>query len=114
MLNLKLKTGRISRDDPRSLAAYNGWHDALNQRPLNPYYSDHPKPAIAATYIHWRLRATEIKRVHGKVPVWRTTRQVPHQVYTAFAEVIKNEHDLGNLPAIPGKAMPDNPDLKFS
>ena len=64
--------------------------------------------------MNWRLRATEVKRVMGKVPVWRTTRQVPHQVYDAFEECLRIEEERGNLPAMPSKRMPNDENLTFS
>jgi hypothetical protein len=114
MYNLKTKkTSRIKLDDPRAMAANAGWNDALAGRPLNPYYSDNPSTVIAVTYMNWRLRATEIKRVMGSVPVWRTVRQVPRQVYAAFIKVKEHEDTLGNPSALPINRMPDDPDLKF-
>ena len=114
MFNYKKRTTKITRDDPRAIAANAGWQDALAGRPLNPYYADHPITAIAVTYMNWRLRATEVKRVMGSVPVWRTTRQVPHQVYAAFSEATRQEEERGNLRAMPSIRMPDDPDLKFA
>jgi hypothetical protein len=113
MYNVTKKTSKIRRDDPRVVSAFNGWHDALAGRPLNTFYSDNPKISIAVTYMNWRLRATEVKRLKNKVPVWRTTRQVPHQVYTAFMECADVEEKCGNLRAMPIDRMPDDPDLKF-
>jgi hypothetical protein len=113
MYNLKGKTRKIGRDDPRVVSAFNGWHDSLAGRPLNTFYSDNSNTAIAATYMNWRLRAAEVKRLKNKVPVWRTTRQVPHQVYTAFMECAKIESERGNLRALPIDRMPDDPNLKF-
>jgi hypothetical protein len=113
MYNVNRKSGKIGRNDIRVISAYNGWHDALNNRPLNPEFSDHSEIAIAATYINWRLRACEVQRVMGKVPVWRTTRQVPHQVFEAFRSACLIEIERGNLRAMPINRMPDDPNLKF-
>jgi hypothetical protein len=111
--NVNNKTSKIGRDDIRVVSAFNGWHDALTGRPLNSYYSDNPSTAIAVTYMNWRLRATEVKRLRGKIPAWRTTRQVPHQVYNAFMECAITEQTRGNLRALPIGRMADEPTLKF-
>lgn len=114
MYNFKKKSTRIVLDDPRAVAANAGWSDALAGRPLNPYYSDNPNTTIAITYMNWRLRAAEVKRVMGSVPVWRTTRQVPHQVFNAFRECVRIEEERGNLRAMPIKRMPDDENLTFA
>lgn len=114
MKNLHRKTSHLKRDDPRMTAAFNGWHDALNGRPLNPYFSDNRSSTIAVTYMNWRLRATAIKWSGIKVPAWRSTRQVPHQVKDAWVTVVRGDKSLGMPDVMPLVRMPDDPNLMFA
>lgn len=114
MANASVGKSRITRDDPRVAAAFAGWHDALNGRPLNPYYADHAHEHVAGTYMNWRLRATAVKCGGVKVPMWRTTRQVPHQVMEAFRYINQRDKALGLPPVMPTIRVPDDPTLVFA
>lgn len=113
--NLSSSKTRIQRGDPRAVAAYAGWHDALAGRPLNPIFSDHPNQYIACAYMAWRYRAVETKRVLGTVPVWRSMKSVPKKIMDTFINAAQIERVRGNLSCLPTKNhMPEDPNLSFS
>lgn len=113
MLNGTHLSSKIKKDDHRVLAAYHGWHDALNGRSLDPMWSDHPSRALSGTYHNWRLRATAVKFGGYNIPTWRTKRQVPTRVFEACIIVTNDAIRKGEHHAVPATKMPADPDLNF-
>lgn len=107
------KNSKIKLDDPRALAAHAGWNDVMKGLDIDPFWSDHPVIGLAVTYMNWRLRATEVKSKRYKIPLWRTKRQIPHQVKKIVLEVAQEESKNKNFSALPLIRLPDDPDLVF-